>query len=404
VNFVRRHPIALALIVLVAWSAVDPLPALVDVVTGAPAPDADLTRPLAYTMFAPLSDVLDALTFLSLDRARVLLGVWSVALAGLGAVRPGSPRRRAARALAGPALVWALAVATVFLPRPVPRLVAADSSATVIDYHAHTKASHDGRPGWTASDLARWHAAQGFEASYVTDHNILFDGEVDAPIRLLPGVEWSVYGLHLLALGETLPIDRERYLRDTPALLEIFPALHRRGALAIASIPEYWRNHWDDLDDFIRAGVDGFEIANCAPKALAFTDAARARVVALARQHNLLLVGASDNHGWGKVTCVWNLASASAHGYAANQVLERPLALAQGEWLPWTAPYTQGWLMLRSLTWPERMSWLTWILLVLLYRAVPRRDGDAPGLGILARSLKLRALRRKVLDSSPPEH
>ena len=52
-NFVRRHPIALALIVLVAWSAVDPLPALVDVVTGAPAPDADLTRPLAYTMFAP---------------------------------------------------------------------------------------------------------------------------------------------------------------------------------------------------------------------------------------------------------------------------------------------------------------------------------------------------------------
>ena len=109
-NFVRRHPIALALIVLVAWSAVDPLPALVDVVTGAPAPDADLTRPLAYTMFAPLSDVLDALTFLSLDRARVLLGVWSVALAGLGAVRPGSPRRRAARALAGPALVWALAV------------------------------------------------------------------------------------------------------------------------------------------------------------------------------------------------------------------------------------------------------------------------------------------------------
>ncbi len=127
-------------------------------------------------------------------------------------------------------------------------------------------------------------------------------------------------------------------------------------------------------------------------------------MIALARRHNLLLVGASDNHGWGKVTCVWNLASASAHGYAANQVLERPLALAQGEWLPWTAPYTQGWLMLRSLTWPERMSWLTWIFLVLLYRAVPRRDGDATGLGILARSLKLRALRRKVLDNNPPEH
>jgi len=51
--------------------------------------------------------------------------------------------------------------------------------------------------------------------------------------------------------------------------------------------------------------------------------------------------------------------------------------------------------MLRSLSWPERVSWLTWILLVLIYRATPRRAGDAPGLGILARSLKLRALLRR---------
>jgi len=117
-------------------------------------------------------------------------------------------------------------------------------------------------------------------------------------------------------------------------------------------------------------------------------------VDALARRHDLLVVGGSDNHGWGKVTCLWNLARPSAHGYEANRVLVRPLVLLQGEWLPWTAPYTQGWFMLRSLSWPERVSWLTWILLVLIYRATPRRAGDAPGLGILARSLKLRALLR----------
>ena len=51
--------------------------------------------------------------------------------------------------------------------------------------------------------------------------------------------------------------------------------------------------------------------------------------------------------------------------------------------------------MLRSLTWPERASWLTWILIVLIYRAVPRREGDGGGIGILARSLKLRALLRR---------
>src|SRR5438128_7105311 len=211
VNLLRRHPIALALIVLVVWSSVDPLPPLVDVATGAAAADADLTRPFGYVLLAPLSDVLDALTFLSLGRAQVLLAVWCVVLALWGAVRPGSLRQRLLRAIVGPALVASLAFATVFLPRPVPRIAVADSSFTVIDYHAHTEASHDGRPGWTAADLARWHAAQGFEASYVTDHNHLYDGHIETPIRLLPGVEWSVYRQHLLALGELTPIDRDRY-------------------------------------------------------------------------------------------------------------------------------------------------------------------------------------------------
>jgi hypothetical protein len=392
VNLLRRYPISLALIVLLVWSATTPLPALVDAATGAPVTAADLTRPTSYTVLAPLSDVLDALTFLSLHRAQALLLTWGVALAVIGALRSGTMWRRIRRAVGGPVLLAALVVATVFLPRPVPRLTVEDPSLTVIDYHAHTQASHDGRPGWTPLDLARWHAAQGFQASYVTDHNRLFEATGDDPIPLLPGVEWSVYRQHILALGQVSPIDPFRYDSGTHQLLALFPELHRRGALAVASIPEYWQNHWDDLDDFVRAGLDGFEIANCAPKAIGFPSDARARVVALARSHNLLIVGGSDNHGWGKVTCLWNLASPSAHGYAANRVIARSLAMLQGEWLPWTAAYTQPWLMLRALSWPERVSWLTWILILWIYRAVPRREGDAMGLGILARSLKVRAL------------
>src|SRR3989449_7354009 len=34
-------------------------------------------------------------------------------------------------------------------------------------------------------------------------------------------------------------------------------------------------------------------------------------------------------------------------------------------------------------------SWITWILVILIYRAVPRRAGDPAGIGILARSLSL---------------
>ncbi len=220
----------------------------------------------------------------------------------------------------------------------------------------------------------------------MTDEDRVFESRTDAGIALLPGAEWSVYRQDVLALGEVAPMVPARYAMNTPAMVALFPDLHRQGALALAAMPGYWQNHWDDLDAFVRAGLDGFEVVNCAPRALAFPPAARARVIGLARAHNLLIVGGSNNSGWGRVTCVWNLVAPNAHGYPANHVVARPLALLQGEWLPWTAPYTQPWFMLRSLSWPERVIWLTWILVALIYRATPRRAGDH-SLAILARSL-----------------
>ena len=399
VNLLRRHPLALALIALLLVSALAQAPPLVDAVSGGAPADVDLVRPTLYTLLAPVSNVLDALTFLSVERAEAFLATWVAALALWGLLQRGSVWRRLAAAVLAPLAVILLGVAAVLLPRPVPRLVAADSTLTVIDYHAHTALSHDGRRGWTLEELAAWHAAQGFGASYVTDHNVVFNGGVDDPIRLLPGVEWSVFDQHVIALGAVAPLDRGVYGRDTRAMLSLFGALHRQGAIGIASLPEYWRNHWDDLDDFVAAGADGFEIVTCAPKAIAFPASARARVLQLAESRDLLVVGGSDNHGWGQVTCVWNLSSPSAHGFRSNRVIARPIALAQGEWESWTAGYTQPWLMLTGLSWSERSSWLTWILVILIYRAVPRREGDPEGIGILARSLSLKILR---LRRPPP--
>jgi len=387
VNLLRRHPIAIGLLALLLVTAIHPLPPLVDAVTESPPGDVELALPTAYVVLAPLSDTLDALTFLSMGRAYWVLVVWAVALAAWGATRSGSVLRRIGLALAGPIGIVLLCGAAVLLPRPVPHLVAADSVSTIIDYHAHSEASHDGRRGWTFARLAAWHARQGFQASYVTDHNVIFNLSITDPIRLLPGVEWSVYRQHVVALGPVQPIVRDSFGSSTPRMLRLFGELKRQGALGIASIPEYWRNHADDLDDFVAAGVDGFEIVNCAPKALGFPAPLRRQVLALAQHHDLLVVGASDNHGWGQVTCVWNLTRPGARAYRANRVIARPLALLQGEWRPWTAPVTQPWFMFRSLSWGERMSWLTWVLVILLYRAMPRRRGQTAGLGILARSL-----------------
>ena len=79
-------------------------------------------------------------------------------------------------------------------------------------------------------------------------------GSNDAVIPLLPGAEWSVYRQHIVQLGTTPLIDLTPYSHDTPGMVGLFAALHAQGAIAIASLPEYWRNHWDDLDQFVAAG------------------------------------------------------------------------------------------------------------------------------------------------------
>lgn len=392
-NVLRRHPVAIALVLLLLVTAIHPLPALVDVITGSAPGDADLERPISYVLFAPLSNTLDALTFFSQARAEWFLAFWIVVLGAWGTLQARAAvtwQRRIVRILVGPTILIALGVAAVLLPRPVPRLVTDDSAGTVIDYHAHTKASHDGRPGWTVERLAAWHARQGFEASYVTDHNVIYDGAMPpdgTPITLLPGVEWSVFGQHVVAIGPVEAVPRDSFGDNTARMVRIFSTIERQGALSIASLPEYWRNHRDDLGAFVVAGVDGFEIVNCAPKALGFSSEARRQVLELAASHDLLVVGASDNHGWGEVTCVWNVSQPGAQGFRTNRVFARPLALIQGDWLAWTAPVTQPWFMLRALSWSERISWLTWVVIILLYRAMPRREGQTAGIGILARSV-----------------
>lgn len=389
----RRHPIAFLLLALVIAGALAPLAPLVDVATGSPPGDVALVLPAGYLALAPLSNLLDALTFLSVERAPWALGAWLLGLAAWGLLRAGSPLRRLARVVAGPVSLVALAAAAAALPRPVPRLAPDDSGLTVIDYHAHTAASHDGRRGWTPERLGRWHARQGFEASYVTDHNVPYTTTGSEPLPLLPGAEWSVHRQHVLALGPGQALVRDSFTRTTPRMLRVFAHLGRQGTVTIASIPEYWRNHWDGLDAFVTAGVGGFEIVSCGPKALGFPAAGRRRVVALAAAHDLLVTGGSDNHGWGAVTCVWNLSAPGAGGYGANRVIARALAVAQGDGSPaWAAAVTHPWLMFRTLGWNERAIWATWILLYLIYRGLPRRREEPGGLGILARSLSLRGL------------
>jgi len=141
---------------------------LVDAVTGSvPAMPTSIARSF-YVMFARVEHA-DALTFFSMARAEWALASGSCC-SRVGALRASEriasnavSSRRAAR----PGRGAGARDAAVLLPRPVPRLTTADDAGTVIDYHAHTSASHDWAPRVDARETRRLAFAPGLEATYV---------------------------------------------------------------------------------------------------------------------------------------------------------------------------------------------------------------------------------------------
>jgi hypothetical protein len=167
----------------------------------------------------------------------------------------------------------------------------------------------------------------------------------------------------------------------------------RYGSLAIASIPEYERYHWDNLGRFIAAGVAGFEVVNASPKANEITQARRDTVIALARAHDLLVDGVSDSHGWGATSMVWNLARVPGWqhagpgtcplllerlrtgGFAALQVVERHRLRPDGRWPLWLTPIGLVWETWRGMPGTVAASWLVWVWAVWLLK---RKGATSP--------------------------
>lgn len=407
-----------ALVVLAAAFAVAPVR---DAATLGVVSEVSLRRPTSYLLLAPVSNVLDTLTLLSVRQhiAFVLTIVaayaawwWRVGRAALATV---APARRALREVArlgvGLVLLLGLYAAATLVPRPMAAL---DASADilVVDFHAHTRFSHDGRRGWTPEDVRAWHRDAGFDVAYITDHRT-FEGARDAwannPTRagegtfLLPGIEVVWRGEHVNVL------DADRMYRGL--LNETLRDVDEK-ALAIASMlagaePVLIETIPADLSRVVPArgrgtpGVRAIEIVDGAPRGLGQVRRERARIVQLADSFNLALVAGSDHHGWGHTAAGWTLmflpqwravspdqlSNAISNlirngGRRSTRVVERYVADTEGGMaLPLTVPLV-GWGMFRALSSDERILWLAWIVAIYLgWRAVGARrraSGRAP--------------------------
>jgi len=249
---------------------------------------------------------------------------------------------------------------------------------------------------------------QGYNASFITDHNRIESSQKAKAIsradwkatgyRSLEGEEVSLYRTHLVILGVHEKVDNRPYDSDAKKIPLFIKDMHKKGIPVIASLPEYWWYHWQGsalgtVDDFVRWGINAFEIINSAPKALDFPPAYRRQIVELCRAHNLPITGISDNHGWGYATAAWNamhipgwqkmdpdrlesavLSAFRTQRFSAVQVLERARFNAQTPLGLLINPFIDVLLLWQSLQPSETVSWVVWIwIAAFLYSCKSKR-------------------------------
>jgi hypothetical protein len=357
---------------------------------GAPLPDGlTLSLPWSHVAAAPLFSLWDGVSMLSMSRLKGFLSglllLYALWRAGRALARRRiSLGRELAALLLGLAGLAGFIVAGALWHRPMAALAGAPPDQIVVDFHTHTNRSHDVAgtmmEGYDAAGNLRWHRRAGFDAAFITDHNTV--GRPAAGPGLAagcPGIEVSAWRSHVVLLGDTLPIDRRPYSRNLGSLLELLRTSESRyGALTVASIPEYTRNHWGRLDTLIAAGLDGFEIVNAAPKANEITRAQRDTVAAIARAADRFVVGVSDHHGWGATSMVWNLVHVPGwrqapervcdavlgrlrDGFEAVRIVERHRLRPDSRWPGILTPLGVLWEAWRSMGLWQTAAWLAWI-------------------------------------------
>jgi hypothetical protein len=397
-------PIGITIALLVtALFATDPIR---DAATHAAIGEGRLDLSPAYVALAPISSILDTLTLLTVGQ-HIALVLWAIGifvLVRIQLARKGTTVRR--EVIAGIIFLLVLLAtyaAAALLPRPMAQFVASDDTVLSVDFHAHTKYSHDGRAGWTEEDVRAWHRAAGFDVVYITDHasfegaergiasNPPFAGQ---GTMVLQGLEAFFNGEHVNVLsagrrykGITTPdlkdIDPQSLMlasllpKNAPVTIETVPAnLNKVPALTTTGIP----------------GVMAIEIVDGSPRGLGQTRKERARIVHIADSLNLALVAGSDNHGWGRTAPGWTLFRVPGWRGMATDSLSRALeyiirdgrrestraverVAADGTnpvSLAFTGPLV-AWTMLTTLAPDERVMWLVWTWgLVVVVRGLRR--------------------------------
>jgi hypothetical protein len=358
-----------------------------------------------YLAIAPVSAMLDTLTLLAIPQhiAIVVTAILIYALIRWRRAQSRQTRIVTEVAWACAFLVSLLVVyaAAAIMPRPMAGLVVSDETVLAVDFHAHTKYSHDGRWDWTEEDVRDWHRSAGYDAAYITDHATFEGAErgiaTNPPVAgdgeiLLQGLEAFYKGEHVnvLSAGRHYRGLTNATLKDVdPEALGLASLIAQTAPLLIETIP-------GNLDRVpastpaLPVGVQAIEIVDGSPRGLTQGRRDHNRILRIADSLDLALVTGSDNHGWGRVAPGWtmmrvegwrgmptdSLSSRIEHALrqgrrAATRTVERRIAPATNPVeIVLSAPLVL-WTMFTTLSADERVMWLMWTWgLVLVIRGV----------------------------------
>jgi hypothetical protein len=398
-------PVAITLVVLLSAAfAVNPIR---DAVTGGHVDEARLDVSPAYLAIAPISNVLDTLTLLTVAQ-HISVILWAIGVFALVRVLRARTRTTTVRRETVASLVFLLALVLTYtagalMPRPMAQLAVSDLGVLSVDFHAHTKYSHDGRAGWAEDDVRNWFRGAGFDVVYVTDHRT-FEG-AERGIASNPGLAGEgtmiVQGLEAFYRGEhvnVLSAGRRFKGLTTPDMKDIDPQsmalaslLTNASPIMIETVPANLAKVPAPTDSGA-PGVAAIEVVDGSPRGLAQTRNERARILRIADSLNLAPVTGTDNHGWGRTAPAWTLMRIPgwrgmntdslsrriedvlrAARRDATRPVERVVAGGSNPLTIALAGPLVTWRMFTTLGPDERVMWIVWAwLLLIVGRGVKR--------------------------------
>ncbi len=402
---------AVVLTLVVIFSTPFAVNPLRDASTFEPIPFVHLVLSSGYLLLAPVCNVFDTLSLMSLRQHLAILVSYGVLFAAWRVwrgARRGTTRWREAGAV-GLALVALLLVyaAGVLVPRPMASLAVdtpLNDVVLVADFHSHTSYSHDGAPWFSPEANRRWHQRAGYDVAYITDHRTVRGAEegiagnpdeAGQSTMLLQGLEVVWDGAHVNVLGAQrtyrgLTDPNLRDLDDTS--LAMASLLPNHEPVVVFTFPGQLQ-HLHPAAGPGTPGVRAMEIIDGSPRGLSETRRERTVISTVADSLNLALVAGTDNHGWGYTAPAWTLIQLPGwrgmgtdslaesidrvirtRGFEATRVVERRQANTGIS--PWRLAATLPLVATRMFTMlseNERVSWLMWIWGLVLMRFVWRR-------------------------------